>query len=316
MSSAPLDQARFAAVFSLAALLYQPFWTMYRVGGQTTPLVFLLLVAGLLAYERDRPVPTAVLLLFAVLIKPAFLLVVVLLCAISGWRFLLTTVAVFGAAGLLSIALIGWPLHQEFIQVLLKGSQRPAPWFFNSSLYILADALRPIQDSAPVAGAGGPLPDLLRTSMKILVLALFAWLVVVSRREAWSPGVRRQFNFLLAVGFGLLLSQVVWEHYLAVLFLPLAALLAAGTFLSQAARRHLAAIVVFALAQNLILVMFFRAHVPITSTPALVAVSLVKSGTLLVYLWWLISYRQQLFGWYRRQGDPTDMRLAASGGAS
>jgi hypothetical protein len=214
------------------------------------------------------------------------------------------------------LGLLGWPLHREFIEVLLKGSQRPAPWFFNSSLYILADALRPIQESAPVPGAGGPLPDLLRTGLKVAVLGLFAWLAVLSRRQAWTPVARRQFSFLLAVGFGLLLSQVVWEHYLAVLFLPLAVILAAGPSLTVGARRHLGAIVVVALAQNLVLVMFFRAHVPIQSTPALVAVSLIKSGTLLLYLWWLVRYREQLFGWYALQGDPKEMRLAAAGSTS
>ena len=40
----------FAAWFATLAVAYQPFWTIYRVGGQTTPTVVLLLVAALLSY--------------------------------------------------------------------------------------------------------------------------------------------------------------------------------------------------------------------------------------------------------------------------
>jgi len=303
VSSAPLDQARFAAVFSLAALVYQPFWTMYRVGGQTTPFVFLFLLFALLAHQRNQPIATALGLLAAVLFKPAFLIAPALLVLLSDRRTFFAIAGVFGAAGLLSVLLFGWPLHREFIDVLLRGNQRPWPWFFNSSVYILADAFRPIQGSAPIAGAGGPLPDLLRTALKAGVLGVFVWLALRSRKQAWNPSQRRHFNFLLAASFCLLLSQVVWEHYLAVLFLPLGCLLAAGPQLTRPARRLLAAIFVAALFQNLIFVMFFRSHVAIESNAALLAVSVVKSGTLLLYLLWLVWYKDLLFAWQARVPD-------------
>jgi hypothetical protein len=134
----------------------------------------------------------------------------------------------------------------------------------------------------------------------VLVLGVFIWLSLRSRRQEWTPPQRRHFNFLLATGFCLLLSQVVWEHYLAVLFLPLACLLAAGPALTRPARRLLAAIFVAALFQNLIFVMFFRSHVAIESNGALLVVSLVKSGTLLLYLIWLVRYRDLLFAWHNK----------------
>src|SRR5262245_2164742 len=193
VSNSALDQARFAAVFSLAALVYQPFWTMYRVGGQTTPFVFLFLLLALLAHQRNQPIATAVGLLVAVLFKPAFLIAPALLVLLSDRRLFLAITGVFGVAALLSVLLIGWPLHREFIDVLLRGSQRPSPWFFNSSLYILADAFRPVQGSAPVPGAGGPLPDLLRTGLKVAVLGIFIWLALRSRKQQWSLPQRRHF---------------------------------------------------------------------------------------------------------------------------
>lgn len=45
---------RLLALFAGAALLFQPFWTIYRVGGQSMPTVFLLLVAGLVAHVRGN----------------------------------------------------------------------------------------------------------------------------------------------------------------------------------------------------------------------------------------------------------------------
>jgi hypothetical protein len=67
-----------------------------------------------------------------------------------------------------------------------------------------------------------------------------------------------------------------------------------GPQLTRPARRLLAAIFVVALFQNLIFVMFFRSHVAIESNAALLAVSLVKSGTLLLYLLWLVWYKDLL----------------------
>jgi hypothetical protein len=87
------------------------------------------------------------------------------------------------------------------------------------------------------------------------------------------------------------------------LFLPLGCLLAAGPQLTRPARRLLAAIFVAALFQNLIFVMFFRSHVAIESNAALLAVSVVKSGTLLLYLLWLVWYKDLLFAWQARVPD-------------
>lgn len=289
----PEARTRFAMLFGFMVLLFQPFWTIYRVGGQTTPLALLLLVLAMTSYVGERYLVTAVWMVLAVLVKPAFLLIPAFLALVSGRRYLVSLIAAGAVVALGSIAILGWPIHREFLEILRRGSEKPSPWPFNSSLYIVADAFRSIKDSIPVRGSGGWFPDLLRMGLKLSVLATFVAITVRSYRESWPPARRRLFNFLLAIAFCLLISQVVWEHYLALLFMPLAFLVAAWGRLDRGARLHLTAIIGLCVLQNLILVLFFRDHVPIRSNLALLAVSLVKAGPLLA-VWGFLWFRRSL----------------------
>jgi hypothetical protein len=230
-----------------------------------------------------------------VLLKPAFAFVPAFLLLFSGRRYALALVGVAALAGLLSLALFGAELHREFLDIVRRGSGKPSPWPFNSSIYIVADAFRPIANQIPVPRAGGWLPDALRMALKLVVLATFLRLVLVSRREPWSDTQRRLFYYLAAIAFCLLISQVVWEHYLATLFIPLAFLAAGFPLLPRRARWHLGTIFGLAVLQNLVLVLLFRDHVPVTTTATLLAVSLVKAGPLLGTLLFLWLYEREVF---------------------
>jgi Glycosyltransferase family 87 len=281
----------YSTAFAALIILYQPFWTIFRVGGQTTPIAFLCLVLGLMYYVRERYLGAAIWLLIVVLVKPAFVFVPAVLALVSGRRFFLSVAGVFLLTAVASVLLFGLPIHREFLEILRRGSAKPSPWPFNSSLYILADAFRPVAHSIPVVRAGGWFPDAVRTLMKLLVLGVFVALGFSSIRQEWTPERRRLFWYLMAISFTLLISQVVWEHYLAVLFIPLAFLLATLPRMSPGDRLHLGVIFGLSVLQNLILVLFVRDHLPITNTASLLMVSLVKAGPLLAYLTFL---------WYRR----------------
>ncbi len=310
-AKSPAETSWFLVVFAGLVLLYQPFWTIYRVGGQTTPVVFLLLVLGLMAYVRERMVLAALCMVLAVLVKPAFVFVPAFLALFSGRRYLVSLVALAGVAGLLSLALFGLDLHLQFLDLLRRGSRKPSPWPFNSSLYIIADAFRPITDSIPVPRAGGWFPDALRLAIKVVVVGTVGRLLWRSRAEAWAPAARRLFIYLAAIAFCLLISQVVWEHYLAVLFIPLAFLLSGSSRLSGAARLHLMTIFVLAGLQNLVLVLLFRDLVPVTSTAALLAVSIVKAGPLLAFLLFLWFHESAFFGLVARRPGQTAVSIPA-----
>ena len=287
--------AEFAVGFMVLVLLFQPFWTIYRVGGQTTPFAFLLLVIGLHAYLRERVWLTALCLLLTILIKPAFLFIPAFLALVSGRRFLSPLVLVFLSAGLLSILLLGWPIHREFLDVVRRGSEKPSPWPFNSSLYILAEMFRPVANSIPIPGRGAAVAGILRLVVKFAVLLVFAGLMLKNRRLSWPAQRRRLFDYLMAISFCLLISQVVWEHYLALLFIPLTFLLTGMGRLTRPARIHLAVVVGLCALQNLVFVQFFRERVPITSAAGLILVSLVKAGPLLAYLCFLWIRQKEVF---------------------
>ncbi|MEO8294944.1 MAG: glycosyltransferase 87 family protein [Gemmatimonadota bacterium] len=285
----------YSTTFAALILLYQPFWTIFRVGGQTTPIAFLFLVLGLRYHLRAKYLETALCLLLVVLVKPAFVFVPAVLALVSGRRFFLSIAGVFAVTAVASVLLFGLPIHREFLDILRRGSEKPSPWPFNSSLYILADVLRPVSHSIPVVRAGGWIPDALRSVMKFLVLGVFVTLSLGSARQNWTGERRRLFWYLMAISFTLLISQVVWEHYLAVLFIPLAFLVALVPRMTSVARIHLALIFGLSVLQNLILVLFVRDHIPITNSASLLLVSAVKAGPLLAYLAFLWLRRNFLF---------------------
>lgn len=289
------DPGWFLVAFTGLVVLFQPFWTVYRVGGQTTPIVFLLLVLGLRAYLRERMVAVATAMLFITLIKPAFVFIPAFLLLFSGRRYALALAGMFAITGVLSLALFGLELHREFLDILRRGSGKPSPWPFNSAIYIIADAFRPIANQIPVPRTGGWFPDALRIVLKLTVLATFLRLLVSSRAQPWVRAQRRVFYYLAAIAFCLLISQVVWEHYLAVLFIPLIFLVTGYHRLERPARLHLGAIFALSMLQNLVIVLLFRDNVPITTTLAMIMVSLVKAGPLLALLLFFWFHQPAIF---------------------
>lgn len=313
-----IETAEARQVFAFVTLglvvLYQPFWTIYRVGGQTTPFVFLLVMATSWAYLRERWFPAALALLFVILIKPGFVFIPALLFFLGGRRLAAWLAGIGLTAAAASILLLGWPIHRQFLDILIAGSRMPSPWFFNSSLAILGDAFRPIRDSGPIFSEGGHLPGLIGLGLRGLGAATIVWLAWRAHRLLPDSRARRGLDIFLAVSLSLLAAQVVWEHYLALLFIPLLLLVAQWRYWSRGARLLLVCLFALMPAQNLILVMAFRSHVSLTSHAALLAVSLVKAGPLLLFLLWLIRYQGELlarFGGLARA--PSDSSAAAGG---
>lgn len=298
-SDSPASQSRFAALFAFLVLIYQPFWTVYRVGGQTTPTVFLLLTLALLSHMAYKDLWTASFLVITIMIKPAFVTLVVPILLLSGLRFLAKFLVVSSLAGLASILLMGWKIHEEFFGLMLEGLSKPFVWYYNSSLYVVFENLKTHHHS---------MVTILAACTKIIVISIFAHVIFKSRRQEWSPAARRHFSFLMAISFFLLISQTLWEHYISVLFLPLVYIVSTRNRFSTGALILVGSIFFLAMGQNLILVNFLRYNFEFDSALELLLIGLFKSGPVLLTLVFVWKYHEELFKTY------TAPRWSSAGG--
>ena len=279
---------RYAAVFAFLFLIYQPFWTIFRVGGQTTPTVLLLLTLGLVFHSRAQLWGAAICLAVAAHIKPALAPALLFLLCVSGVSFLWRTAAVLAAAGLLSLLALGWPIHAEFLDLMRRSSGHTWAWYFNSSLYIVLDNLRMYAGGPAASGAVSLWLTIASYAIKLAVVITLIGLIVRSRRSNLSAAARRHFDFTLAIIFFLVWSPTVWEHYLSLLFLPLLYIVATREYFTRQALAIVGLIFVLSVFQNLILINWLRDRFAFDSLPGLIGIGLLKSGPLLltmVLLW-------------------------------
>jgi hypothetical protein len=297
VAGGPLERARFAARFALFCLLFQPFWTIFRVGGQTTPTALMLLAFGLVLHTRGRFWGSTVMVVLATLIKPALAPALLLLAAVSGLAFAWRLAVTLALTGLLSLVLTGWPAHAAFLDLMRRSSGLAYTWNFNSSIYTLLVSLR--QYAGPAASAEVRLAlSMASWMLKGVVIVGTFWLLYRGRREIRPAPARRHFHFVLAIVFFLLWSPTVWEHYLSLLVVPLTYVIAAHAYFSKRALAIVAAILLTSVAQNLILIDWVRAHVAFDSLPALLAAAIVKSAPLLLTMVLLTRHRDELFRSY------------------
>ena len=222
-SAGRLDAREALTVYLLIALLYAPFWFVFSTGGQATPLNLFLLVLFHRFYLLARPLPAAAALGAGILIKPFFLLMLPVLLVAGEWRLLLRIAGCLLLAGAVSLLLLGWPVHQEWIAVMRQaGGGLAEPWWNNSSLFVIGYSLWCIWHHGTLVPGGevGGAMSLGIGVLKLALLALFLLAAGKTARSGVSAGVRRNAVAMLAILFALSFSSIVWPHYLSFLFLP------------------------------------------------------------------------------------------------
>lgn len=290
--AAPGARDRYLLLVAAGVLIFQPIWAIYRVGGQTTPLVLLLFTVALRAHVRGRAWVMALATAVACLVKPAFALVPAWLLVPSTWRVHVALAVVGAATGLLGLAAAGIPLHLEFLDVLRRGAQGGFPWTFNSSIYVVGESLKLAGPawSGPVGAA--------MLVVKLAVAALVGSAAWQARGLDAPPEARRHCHMLLAVTGALLLSQVVWEHYLQLLLPLWTYLLAVRASLSPRARYLLAAALGACLLQNIVVVNIIRGVVPTDGVAVATVLAIAKSVPLLLTAIFLARHRDEWFATY------------------
>ncbi len=286
-------QSRFVLAFVSMLVVYQPFWTIYRVGGQTTPTILLLLMVGWLLHARGAFWGSAAVLVFIVTIKPVFLTMFAFVALTSGIAFIVPAAVFSLAAAGTSVALLSWPVHERFIVLMLKLSGRSTAWVYNSALTVPIDTLHLAWDPSSTVPAT-PAISAASMAVRLAVVACVVLVYLRSRGYDWTDPQRRHFNWALALMFTLLTAPIVWEHYLSFLFLPLAFLVANHGRISRTALVMVVLIVGLAAFQNIIIASALWDAMRGVPWPLHFAVAVVKAAPLLLTLALLCTQSESL----------------------
>jgi hypothetical protein len=220
-------KAEFFALFALASAAWQPLWTFMRVGGQTTPIIFLLLAIGHATYLRRQMVATALLFSLIVLIKPVFAPIAILLFFTSGNRFRITALLAAAVSIVASLMIFGWGPHADFFQALgAQGDRLLEPWMNSSPISWII----PLMVNIDHYGDLGAMPVWAAVVLNAVRLALAAVLVAVMIGQLRAPlpdRARQHAVYVTGLLLVIAVSPVIWAHYMMILF-PLIAVLTAG----------------------------------------------------------------------------------------
>jgi putative flippase GtrA len=248
------DRAAFTALFFTAALLFQPFWMVFRVGGQVTPTIMLLLALGLWMHTSKRFLISALCFSLIVLMKPVFLPGAIFIALASGPRFLITAVLTGFAFAAFSVAVMGFDIHRVFIEQTREVAGAIWPSHFNRSL---TSALAPLTLGCDLDGvcATAGLPPIISTLVRGAGALATVWVYIVSARSGLSERSRLHFAWIIAAILPMMITPVVWAHYLSVIFPAIAFVMATRQHFPPHARALVAAMVIASIGQNLIFVL-------------------------------------------------------------
>ena len=297
-----LHVSQYRVIFLTATLLFQPFWTIYRVGGQTTPTLFLGFVLALWCFTAGRLFAAALCLVVVIAIKPAFIFTLAVLALFGGVRLFLYTAVSGLTAAALSIFSMGWTIHQRFLAHITET--KISPWIYNSSLSVFADNLSAIAGQSVTLRATG-------TAVRLLAAGLVVAALWSGWRQIAPVASKRHWLFLNATVIGLLLMPIVWEHYLSVLFIPIAYLLAVLPRLHAPERSLIFLVCGFCFTQNLILVLALDNWLRPQSLWGLSLAALFKSAPLILFTVLLWRHRAQVIATYEPTFSKLEMSVSA-----
>lgn len=288
------ERTIFFAGFALAALMFQPFWTIYQVGGQTTPLVMLLLIVGLLKFSNRAFWWAAACYVLVILIKPVFAPGLAFLFLFSDNRFRVASVVLSALAALGSFALLGWDVHMTLLQQLAHESGQLATPYYNSNMFGWVEpAFLNLTDYENLSALPGGL-KLLTTGLRLAVIGGLVWMLLRLNRTSVAPVAKAHFAFVLSIMIPLILSPVVWAHYLAIFFVPLAHMLAFRREFPSLMLITISGALLFSVFQNLLVVNKIINKIDLDSWAEVFLLTAAKSVTMLLIvaamLIWSRSY--------------------------
>ncbi|PWE32921.1 hypothetical protein DDZ14_07470 [Maritimibacter sp. 55A14] len=273
--ASPAERSHFFATFFGAALMFQPLWAVYAVGGSNMSFVFLLCVVGLIGHMRGRFAVSAACLTIAGLLLAPLLLALLLPLALAGVRFRLIAGAMIAGFALLSVLLFGIDVHLSLVTRMVYEFRHLEMPYFSGNLFTWVEVMLLSREDyftlhdTPLTVAAFAL------ALRLAAVAGFAWLCLAFRRRA-DPAAWRHAVFLLAIMAQPILSVSVSGERLAILFLPLTLLLAGWRQLPPLARAAVVCTLVMSLAQNPLVVTWVVDRFGMESWGNLFAVAVMK----------------------------------------
>jgi hypothetical protein len=284
----PVSQPPGGTALVLLALVFQPFWTVFLVGGQTTPVVFLCVAVTAALFASGRVWASGWVVSVALMLKPAFVFLLIPFLVDRRVRFLAAVGCSLAVLGALSVLAVGWPVHRVFLDRMMIGLGDDRLWQYNSALSVLF-----LNFSVPWPGA----IDRLRMLGALVRLAIAAWLVALVWRSgrSWADGPgRRLYVVFMGVLFFLLTSEILWEHYLMVLLVPALFVLLQRELFSGRAVGLMGASVVACVGQNIGLTLLVDRFVVVETPLEALATGLWKTAPLLCMTVFLLTSHLEL----------------------
>ncbi len=212
------------ALALIAAIYYYPLRYSLSLG-QTSPLVFLGIVALYYLAKAGHEKSTGVVLGGIISLKITPLLLVLFFMARRKWTVVLACTVTLLVIGFGSIVLVGWENNQAFLENLFRLSGLSLASWNNQSLD--GFLLRLVSDRSYVSSWQLlALPPAMRALSWCVCAALAAlWLWMLLRPAPHREDGRDLLDFSLALVLMVLLPPVSWTHYFVVLLFPYGVLL-------------------------------------------------------------------------------------------
>ena len=210
--------------------------------GNTTHFVLLLIVLGICALRKERDLLAGLLIGFAALIKLPLLLLGVYFLARGRWRVAIGGASICAFAGILSLLVFGWDVHQNWYEYTIKPfAEKPLSAYNNQSVqgfltrldhgksYLMNWQPKPVD------------PMILLASKAAVFLLLGTVAVVIGWPRRWRRGsgidapatTMVELEICIIILLAMMISTVSWSHYYLWILLP-AAFVIGGNFPAMA----------------------------------------------------------------------------------
>ena len=244
------DRVKFFAIFSVCSLFYMPFWQIYWIGGQTTPMVLLLLLIALILYGKGQAALPAAVLVLAVAIKPFLAPGLVLLLILAETRLRLALVVIGSVVAAISVLAVGIEPHMAFVRKILSESdQLQAPQLNSNMLSWIEPLFLSIADYETLKSMPSGL-KLMTIALRLLLVGVLIALYIRLRRASVPGMAKRHFLFIIAIFTALIVTPVAWAHYLSFLFIVPMFVFANGAHFPKWAKIFAAAMIVISVFQH------------------------------------------------------------------